>query len=65
MDMNEPIEIRTTREKLRLLEEQYAASNNDPDAGTYAWELSRQSLARWIKKLKEELVRAELGLPRR
>lgn len=59
MNPTEADPLAPTREKLRLLEERYAASFHDDDANTYVAELSRRSLKRLINQLKEEIARAK------
>jgi hypothetical protein len=51
-------ELEVTREKLRGLEELYAATERSPEEN-YAKELTLRSLRQTINQLKEEIVRFE------
>ena len=52
-------ELETTREKLRLLEEQYEANKRELGGDQHVRELSMRSLKRLINQLKEEITRFE------
>jgi hypothetical protein len=49
-------QLNATREKLKILEEQYEKSKNRPSGNEYLWELTLGSLGRRIKQLKEEIM---------
>ncbi len=49
-------ELATTREKLRLLEEQYEAARTRANADEHVRELTRRSLKKLINQLKEEIA---------
>jgi hypothetical protein len=69
MSLQSHHELEATREKLRLLEERYEASNREEADDQHVRELSMRSLKRLINQLKEEIVRFEsrssLGTGRR
>ena len=52
-------ELEATREKLRLLEERYEASQREQGGDEHVRELSMRSLKRLINQLKEEIARFE------
>ncbi len=52
-------QLENTRTKLRLLEAQYTSLKSQPAENVYTRELTLQSLQRWIKRLKEEILRYE------
>jgi hypothetical protein len=52
-------ELEVTREKLRGLEQQYAATEVAPAESSYARDLTLRSLRRTINQLKEEITRFE------
>jgi hypothetical protein len=52
-------QLENTRNKLKLLEDQYARLKSQPTENVYTRELTLRSLQRWIKKLKEEILRYE------
>ena len=56
--MNEQ-ELSVTREKLRMLEESYAAARQDASGSRHAQELELRSLQRLINQLREEIARFE------
>jgi hypothetical protein len=58
MTLQSKRELEVTREKLRGLEELYAATAAAPD-GAYSRELTFRSLRRTINQLKEEITRFE------
>jgi hypothetical protein len=49
-------QLNATREKLKMLEEQYEKSKNRPGGNEYVRELTLGSLGRRIKQLKEEII---------
>jgi hypothetical protein len=59
MELRSQSELNNTREKLRRLEEHYARLLNEPAENQHVRDLSRQSMKRWINKLKEEIARYE------
>lgn len=59
MEISSEREYEVTREKLRMLEEQCAASRGDTSSPPHVKELSVRSLARWINRLKEQIARYE------
>jgi hypothetical protein len=59
MNLQTQRELEVTREKLRMLEEQYEATRNKPDTDEHVRELTLESLKRVINQLKEEIVRYE------
>jgi hypothetical protein len=52
-------QLQNTRAKLRLLEEKHAELQSQRGEGVAARKLTLQSLERWMKKLKEEILRYE------
>lgn len=59
MNLQSKRELEVTREKLRMLEEQYEATRNQPGADEHVRGLTLQSLKRLMNQLKEEIVRYE------
>jgi hypothetical protein len=59
MSLQSKRELEVTREKLKMLEEQYEATRNKPGADEHVRELTLQSLKRLMNQLKEEIVRYE------
>ena len=49
-------QLNFTREKLRMLQEQYEAAKQRPMANEYVRELTLSSLGRLIKQLQEEIL---------
>ncbi len=52
-------QLQNTRAKLKLLEEKHAELQSRRGEDVAARKLTLQSLERWIKKLKEEILRYE------
>jgi hypothetical protein len=52
-------QLENRRNKLKLLEEQHAHLRSQLSDNAFTRELTLQSLQRWIKKLKEEILRYE------
>jgi hypothetical protein len=69
MTLTSQRELLATREKLRRLEERYAANQGDSSGPDHAGDLSQRSLKRLINQLKEEIARFEshtaIGTPNR
>lgn len=59
MNLQNATELKTTREKLRLLEERYDAVRRESPSGDRVQELTLQSLRQLINQLKEEITRFE------
>ena len=59
MGVNDQCALEVTRKKLRLLEERYEASRQEPAADPHLKELSLRSLKRMINQMKEEIARYE------
>lgn len=59
MSLQSHRELEATREKLRLLEERYEASEREQGGDEHVRELSRRSLKQLINQLKEEIARFE------
>lgn len=59
MNLQGKRELDVTRQKLRMLEEQYEATRNKPGGDEHVRELTLQSLKKLIHQLKEEIVRCE------
>ncbi len=57
MNLQSQRELATTREKLRLLEERFAANRQEHGGDEHVRELSQRSLKRLINQLKEEIAR--------
>jgi hypothetical protein len=53
-------QLENTRTKLKLLEEEHARLKSERTENAYTRQLTLQALQRWIKELKEEIVRYEL-----
>jgi hypothetical protein len=51
--------LAVTREKLRLLEENYERAKADTSGSTHQRQLELRSLKQLINRLKEEITRAE------
>ena len=58
-ELKDQIELQNTREKLRMLEKQYAAAQVRPSVNQHARQLTLRSLKRLINQLTEEIVRFE------
>ena len=52
-------ELSVTREKLRMLQESYAAVRRDASGGRHAQELELRSFQQLINQLNEEIIRFE------
>jgi hypothetical protein len=52
-------QLQNTRAKLKLLEERHAELKTGPADNAATRNLSLQSLEKWMKKLKEEILRYE------
>jgi hypothetical protein len=52
-------QLQSTRAKLKLLQEKHAELLAQPGESISTRKLTLQSLERWIKKLKEEILRYE------
>jgi hypothetical protein len=52
-------QLQNTRAKLKLLEEKHAELLAQPGESIATRKLTLQSLERWMKKLKEEILRYE------
>jgi hypothetical protein len=52
-------QLENTRTKLKMLEEQCAKLQSEPAENAYTRRLTLRSLQRWIKQLKEEILRYE------
>jgi hypothetical protein len=52
-------QLENTRSKLKLLEEKHAELLAEPGESVAARKLTLQSLERWMKRLKEEILRYE------
>ena len=59
MNLQSQRELEVTREKLRMLEEQYEATRAKPGADEHVRELTLQSLKKLINQLREEIIRYE------
>jgi hypothetical protein len=59
MTLQSQSECEATREKLRLLEEQYALMKAKPEQDERVQELTLRSLKRLVNRLTEEIVRFE------
>jgi hypothetical protein len=59
MNLRNMRELEATREKLRLLEEQYQAARTRSGADEHVRELTLRSLKKLINQLKEEIARFE------
>jgi len=56
-ELKDQIELENTREKLQMLEQQYAAAQMRPSVNRYARQLTLRSLKKLINQLTEEIVR--------
>ena len=52
-------QVEVTREKIRMLEEQYEATRAKEDIADHARELTLRSLRKFINQMKEDIVRFE------
>ncbi len=52
-------QLQNTRAKLKLLEERHAELKRGPTDSAATRNLTLQSLEKWMKKLKEEILRYE------
>jgi hypothetical protein len=59
MSLQSHRELDATREKLRLLEERFAANQCAEEGDRHVQELSQRSLKRLINQLREEIARFE------
>ena len=59
MNLQSERELRVTRGKLRMLEEQYEATRNKAGADDHVRELTLQSLKKLVNQLREDIVRYE------
>ena len=57
MNLQNERELKVTREKLQMLEDQYVATRAKPGVDEHVRELTLQSLKKLINQLKEEIVR--------
>ena len=57
MNLQSKRELEVTREKLKMLEEQYEATRAKPGVDEHVRELTLQSLKKLINQLKEEIIR--------
>ena len=62
MKLQSKRQLEVARQKLKLLEEQYEATRNEPCADEHVRELTLESLKKLINQLKEEIVRYESGM---
>ncbi len=58
-ELKNQIELENTREKLRALEQQYAAAQVRPSVNQHIRQLTLRSLKKLINQLTEEIVRFE------
>jgi hypothetical protein len=58
-ELKDHIELANTREKLRMLEQQYSEAQARPCANQHARQLTLRSLKKLINQLTEEIVRFE------
>ena len=65
MSLGSDREFANTREKLRLLEESYEETRNDPDEDEHVRQVTMESLKRLMNQLKEEIARYEARQPTR
>jgi hypothetical protein len=63
MELKSKRELDSTREKLRILEERYAATEHQSGGDENVRDLTMQSLKKLINQLTEEIVRFEAHLP--
>jgi flagellar biosynthesis chaperone FliJ len=59
MNLQSKRELEVTREKLKMLEEQYEATRAKPAVDKHVQELTLQSLKKLINQLKEEIMRCQ------
>ena len=59
MKLRNSRELEATREKLRLLEEQYEAARTRSSTNEHVRELTLRSLKKLVNQLKEEIARFE------
>jgi uncharacterized small protein (DUF1192 family) len=59
MNLQSERELRVTREKLQMLEEQYDKTRTEPNVDEHVRELTLLSLKKLINQLKEEIARFE------
>jgi hypothetical protein len=64
MSIQSELELTTTREKLRRLEEQVVRLRKEPAADSHVRDLTLHSLTSLIKQLKEEIIRYEIACGR-
>ncbi|MCH9002880.1 MAG: hypothetical protein IIC02_09935 [Planctomycetes bacterium] len=65
MTLRSERELANTRRKLRLLEEAYQETRNDPDEDEHIRDVTMESLRRLINQFKEEIARYEAHQPTR
>lgn len=65
MTLRSERELANTRRKLRLLEESYQETRNDPDEDEHIRDVTMESLRRLINQFKEEIARYEAHQPAR
>ncbi len=63
MNLTSEIELANTREKLRMLEEDYEAHSGETGGDEELREITLESLKRLINQLKEEIARYEAHQP--
>jgi hypothetical protein len=56
-------QLENTREKLRMLQEEYGATQAETGGDEYVRQLTLRSLKRLINQLTEEIVRFEAHMP--
>ncbi len=64
MSIQSELELATTREKLRRLEERVAIHRKEPTAASHLRDLTLHSLMSLINQLKEEIIRYEIATGR-
>jgi len=57
MTLHDKVELETTRQKLRVLEEHYESEKRATGGDEHVRELSMRSIRRIINELKEEIAR--------
>lgn len=65
MTLRSERELVNTRRKLRLLEEAYQETRDDPDEDEHTREVTMESLKRLINQFKEEIARYVAHQPTR
>ena len=65
MTLRSERELANTRRKLRLLEEGYQETRDDPDEDEHIRDVTMESLRRLINQFKEEIARYEAHKPTR